>query len=289
MEAPIARLPPELLVLVFEELDKEEQTLCVMSCQRWHALIKGLWPTLKTPPDILLRWTADAGNQPLMKLAKKWGKFCADDYEIAMSWATEKGQIRIIKLLKSWGDRERLNINIGEVLASAASWGQLKSVDLLLDWCIDDERTEEDIDDDIRGALISAAYNGQIEVLKYLESLVYSSDYDLNLVLCWAAKGGSIKCMELLEEWGADNPNGSLIWAAEESEIEIMKRAKDQGADAFDSALAKAASYGQIECMKLLKKWGANDFEEALKERKWSKGETVIALLKEWIKERDEG
>ena len=71
--SPINRLPPELLVMLFESLEPEGKTLCVMTCQRWRELIKDLWPNLKTRPYDVLHWATKLESLSLIKFAKRWG------------------------------------------------------------------------------------------------------------------------------------------------------------------------------------------------------------------------
>ena len=97
---PLARLPPELLALVFGRLDKEERTLCTMARLRWSELIKGRWPESKTNPDALLYWASNRGNLPLMKYAKEWG---ATRFNMALCFAAIGGHKDCLGLLTEWG------------------------------------------------------------------------------------------------------------------------------------------------------------------------------------------
>ena len=123
---PLARLPPELLALVFENLVLSERTLCAMSLPDWRALIKGLWPKLKTTPGNLLDWAAKIGSPSLMTYAKRWG---AADFNKALKGATWAGYIDCMKLVKKWGATE-----FNWPLRCAASWGNIDCMKLAKEW-----------------------------------------------------------------------------------------------------------------------------------------------------------
>ena len=138
MEAPIGRLQPELLALIFEGLESEERTLCTMTHKYWCTLIKGLWPKLKTSPDGILDWAAEIGNTTLIRFITKWG---AADFDGAMTCAARTGHTECMKLLKDCGitlGGSALStitaVDLNEALIWAAAGGHLNCMKLLKEW-----------------------------------------------------------------------------------------------------------------------------------------------------------
>ncbi len=265
---PLTRLPPELLALVFESLDKEERILCMMSHWHWRALIKGLWPNLKIYSDGLLLWAAEIGNKLLMEYAKVWG---AINFTWALNCAAENGHIDCLKLLKKWGADDFNN-----ALKTAAGKGHIKVMKLLKKWGAFD----------FPWPLLQAATGGHIDCMKLLKewgsipggnelSLITAGD--INSTLRRAAHGGHIDCMKLLKKWGAFHFNKALWSAAYEGHIDCMKLLKEWGATNFNWALEGAADGAR--------RFTYTTLETAENERQ----EITIALLKTWIKEQDEG
>ena len=123
---PINRLPPELLALVFESLDKEERVLCGMTRKNWRGLIRKLWPEPKTSPNEILYWAAETGSVPLMKTAKGWG---ATDFYQTLRSAARGGHIECLKLAKNWGAS-----NFDGALRRAAAHGNIDCLKLLKQW-----------------------------------------------------------------------------------------------------------------------------------------------------------
>ena len=163
-EPPLTRLPPELLALVFEELEPEERTLCTMAYRYWQSVIKGLWPVLKTSPNEILIWAAKNGNMPLMKVAKKWDAAEFDNplqrggplgAQHALWGAAFGGHVDCMKLAKDWG-------------ATNFNW-----------------------------TLIGAAYSDHVDCMKLLKK------WGANNFNEAAGTCTTIDCIKLLIEWGA--------------------------------------------------------------------------------------
>ncbi len=252
MEPPLNHLPPELIAMAFESLDKEERTLCVMSCHRWRALIKGLWPALKTDPNNLLIWTAETGGTlPLMKYANKWGATMLDK---AISHAKTKDHIACLKLLKNWDDcysfyrataedhtacskqpKRRGEIDANEfleLLRRVAEQGHLNCLKLLKEW--------------------DPAPGGD-----ELPSITATS---FDEAFCYAALGGHVNCLKLLKEWGATDFDGALGFVAVKGPLACEKWTN------FNWLFEKAKAKDIIDCLKLLKEWGATNFDTILEE-----------------------
>ena len=169
MEAPIERLPPELLAMSFERLTFDylwmlpaQRALCAMTCKRWQALTNTLWPEFRTTLDNLLCWAALQGNLSLMKAAKGWG---AQPSRQALLFAAEGGNVACLKLLKNWGEFNKE------------------------DFCL---------------VLRDAAYAGHIECLKLAKEWG-ATTFDVGI--WFAAEGGHANCMKitrLLKQWKAE-------------------------------------------------------------------------------------
>ncbi len=125
-EPPLTRLPPELLALVFESLDKEERTLCLMSCWGWLVLIKSLWPELENDPDDLMFCAAEIGSIPLMRFTKKWG---ATHFSWVLYGAARNDHVECMKLAKEWGATD-----FEQPLESTACRGHIECLKLLKKW-----------------------------------------------------------------------------------------------------------------------------------------------------------
>ena len=244
MEAPITRLPPELLVMTFDHLEPPERTLCTMSHQHWRILISTLWPKLKTSPAELLYWAANGGHIECLKMLKSWHLKCF------IELITNTVQVGNIKLCK------KLVINFNGV-----SWINLISPESL------------------NKSLNLVAYRGYIECIKLLRDWGAT---DFNSALAWAACRSNIDCMKLLKEWGATDFDWALNGAANKGQINCMKLLKKWGATNFNNAFSRAAEGGHLGCMKLLKDWGATDFEKALCGAAKNGHIDCMKLLKEW-------
>ncbi len=193
---PLTRLPPELLALVFEGLDKEERILCVMSHKYWQELIRTLWPIPNTSPNGLLLWVSKSGNTTLMKFAKKWGKFRATNFEDALKWAVEGGQIECMKLLKKWGKIQTAKLS--GVFWTAAYNGHIKCMKLLKIWGATN----------FNWALHGAAKAGQIECMKLLKKWGADNFQSLLMMLGYNNHRNHRGCMTLLGTWCEEQGNG---------------------------------------------------------------------------------
>ena len=204
-EAPVRRLPPELLALVFEHLESPERIPCLVVCHYWRALIKTLWPQIKPNLNNLFVWAARIGSQPLMKFAKKWGaiKFIRHTKGATKTWirrankphtriltealvnAASEGQIDCLNLLKNWGAT-----GVDIAFKYAARGGHTSCLKLLKYWgatCFDD-------------ALYMAAYNNHVDCLRLLNEWGATS-YDQTLFLL---KDRGNKAITLLRKWKAE-------------------------------------------------------------------------------------
>ncbi len=303
MDAPIARLPPELLVVVFEELESEEVTLCAMVRKRWRSLIKNLRPYLTTDPDRLMNWAAWNSNPLLMKLAKKWGNIVMDDSfswvemgDIRISSVVEatasKGYIECLKLAKEWipsasNDPEVISIFM-VALSVAARWGHIDCMKILKGW--DNFCAERFV-----VVLLSAARGGHIDCMELVKKWEDARDLDFKLLIAYAAKEGRHpECIPLAKKWkdvriSDHDLNTALEYAAEEGHLECMKLLKKWGATQFKWALERAAKGSQIESMKLVKEWSKGklriiDYNKALQS---ARGTETIKLLKQWRAEAE--
>ena len=298
-EPPITRLPPELLILVFEGLEPEGRTLCIMTRKYWQILISSLWPEHKTNPERLRHWAAKGGHIECLKMLKRWdAKIFIESFTKAVQagnigFSNEKrpnkklwaqltptnalnkslrlaaygGHIECMKLLRNWGATK-----FDGALTWAAAGGYIDCMKLLYKWGA--RHFDEALED--------AAYEGHIECMK-LAKMWGATDF--NTPLYQAARGGHINCMKILKKWGASDFNSSLWRSAEEGHIDCMKLAKKWGATYFNIALQYAAGRGHINCMKLLKEWGATNLNSALESATLVARPDCVKLLKKWIRE----
>ncbi len=233
METPIDRLPPELLADTFEHLEPEIKTLCIMVCRNWRVLIKGIWSDLKVTPHDLLCYSAESGNQVLMRLAKRWlchpisMDYGRNAFEASLISAARGGQIECMKLAKMWSGPGLLREN---------------REPYTLGW-----------------ALSYAAENGHIECMKLIEEWSEFEPWgDFNPVLVCAARGGQLECMKLAKKWGAFDYGWALAMAACNGHIECMELIKEWGkvySKACREAEHQAYCGNHIECMNLAAKW----------------------------------
>ena len=188
--APLSRLPPELLALIFERLNKKERTLCVMSCWSWRVLIKGLWPMLKTNPNYMMYEGAENGSLPLMRFAKKWG---ATEFDCSLWCAALEGHIDCMKLAKEWGATKFNNH-----LWCVALEGHIDCMKLLKKW----GATNFD-----RALAACASERDNIEVMKLLLEWG-ATNFDDAL---WSATfNNHLNYVKLLEEWIREQNDGSF-------------------------------------------------------------------------------
>ena len=274
---PLTRLPPELLALVFEGLESEELTLCVMSRKRWRLLIIRLWPKLKTPSHYLLRWAANVGSLSLMYLAKErskitfdisvnldnsWYAGCDDTFRDDFEWQfgiSLEDDIYEPPVKVADNFYTFLNVAIG----NAAKGGHLECLKLAKKWGATD----------FNYPLNVAAANGHIHCMwsarKWLtnSSSTAGRGFCLDTAFRGAAEGGHINCMKLLKEWGAPVCKWALHDAVKGGQIASMKLVKEWSrlctAD-LDNALSIATRMGHTDCIKMLKEWGATTEENVL-------------------------
>ncbi len=244
--APITRLPPELIVMVFEHLEKPEKTVCTLTRQRWLELMKNT-PPFKTRPGDMLEWAAKRGSPTLIKFAKVWGAAQIYNHSDFILWgAAQGGHTKYMKLAKKSG---ATGFNLA--LEYAAEIGHINCMKLAKEWGARD----------FNAALSFAALGGQIVCIKLLKEWGAT---DFAWVLTSAADGGHINCMKLAKVWGATCFDEALEIAAEEGHTDCMKLAKKWGATDFDNASWKAAMHGHLECLKLARKWGGDDGSELI-------------------------
>ena len=247
IQAPINRLPPELLAEIFDCLVSPNKTICEVVCHTWRKVIITIYPQLRQEPNDLLCYAAENGYIFLLNLAKARG---AKRFNLALWCATRGGHIKLIELLNCWGEgpeKYALSLIIAKdnrILNSAAITGQIGCMKLAKKW----------------GAT------------------------DFNYALSSAARGGHIDCMKLAKKWGATEFNGALNNAARGGHLDCLTLAKEWGAREFDVGLRHAASRGHLDCLKLLKEWGATAFNQALNGGDHAE---CMKLLKKWQNEAE--
>ena len=83
----------------------------------------------------------------------------------------------------------------------------------------------------------SAAYNGHLEIVKFL--VEHKADIHVNddLALSYAARKGHLEVVQYLVNQGADihaKNEWALKWAVESDHVEVVKFLIDQGADLYN-------------------------------------------------------
>ncbi len=229
--SPINRLPPECLSFVFKCLRETEHvcdppepatlssprlTFCALVQKRWRALVKALWPHLKTPPDELLFFAAFEGHSTLMSFAKKQG---ATHFGEVIAAAANQKHIGCMKLAKKWFDKSPHDeyIVFGLALISAALSGNIRELKLVKKW---GGKTFDT-------ALYNAVQRGHIEVMIILKQW---GAVEFDTALYYAAKKGQIESMKLLKTWQAVAFDAAFEKASKCGQIEAMKLLKKWGA-----------------------------------------------------------
>ena len=115
-----------------------------------------------------------------------------------------------------------------------------------------------DIHTDNDYALIGAARNGYLEVVKYLVEQEADIHADNDCALRWAAENGHLRVVKYLVEHGANihaDNDCVLRWAAEEGHLEVVKYLVEHGANIHakkDYALRWADLNNHLEVVKYL-------------------------------------
>jgi len=199
MEAPLTRLPPELLALVFEGLDKEERMLCTITRQQWQVLIKSLWPELEVKPEDMLYWAAKKGYVECLEMLRRWDLKGLTKLIIN---AVQNGNIRLCIEIstKPYRTTHRYPIAIytlNKSLSLAARGGHIICMKILTDWGARD----------FYWALISAACGGHINCLKFAKNRNIGRMGGLDMAHMCAAENNHLDCMKMLRGWGAKDVN----------------------------------------------------------------------------------
>ena len=205
MEAPLTRLPPELLALVFEGLDKEERMLCTITRQQWQVLIKSLWPELEVKPEDMLYWAAKKGYAECLEMLRRWDLKGLTKLIIN---AVQNGNIRLCIEISTKPHRTTHEYPIAiytlnKSLSLAARGGHIICMKILTDWGAKD----------FNWALNSAAGEGHINCLKFAKK---RSDSCLDWAHMCATENNHLGCMKILRGWGAKDVNSLLELFKEE-------------------------------------------------------------------------
>jgi ankyrin repeat protein len=113
-------------------------------------------------------------------------------------------------------------------------------------------------------ALISASYNGHLDVVKYLVENGAKISAQRNKALIEASDGGHLDIVKYLVERGADvsaQRNQALIHASRKGRLDIVKYLAENGADVSardNQALVHASRNGYLDIVKYLVERGAD-------------------------------
>ena len=188
---PINRLPPELLVCVFEVIPDSDKIICTLAYKHWGVLIKSYWKGIKTDPDTLLYHAARVGFRCHLNLAKSVG---ATYYLDALEPAASGGRKDLMLLLVSWWKNYNVTKLTNITLISEDLEPSSEYEKLMKDWRTAVRKNS------FNNILLVSAEGGHIECMKLAKR--WGAD-DCTMALFGAESGRHDKCADLLKIWGA--------------------------------------------------------------------------------------
>jgi len=140
-----------------------------------------------------------------------------------------------------------------DTISYAAYNGQIETIKYLVDLGYNGDKN----------AITYAAQNGHMEIIKYLESLGYKGDeWTINN----AASNGHLEIIKYLVGLGYKGNENAINWAAENGHLETIKYLVGLGYKGTEYAIYWAAEDGHLETIKYLIEQKYNFTKDAIKD-----------------------
>ena len=159
--------------------------------------VKNIILSGKTLPSMALRLAAENGYMDMVKyLVEKGGDKIGESYSKALCGASGKGHIEIVAFLSEVIKKNGITGSGERAMVNAASNGHLNVLKYLVEHA-------NNIYDCHRSVIVSAAGKGHLDIIEYLLSVADQQRHVLDDALCIAGANGHLAVVKYLSDHGA--------------------------------------------------------------------------------------